>query len=93
MEGVSVREAYYKSAVAFCKAAETSVMVFTGVVKGTISWDKRGEGGFGYDPIFIPSHGDGRTFAEMNPSEKGLLSHRGRALREFGEWFTRTDES
>jgi XTP/dITP diphosphohydrolase len=93
MEGVKNRGAYYKSAVAFCEDAESPAMVFAGVVKGTISWDRRGESGFGYDPLFIPSQGDGRTFAEMGPSEKGLLSHRGRALRQFGRWFINDNES
>ena len=93
MEGVQDRKAYFKSAVAFCEAAGSPVMVFTGVVEGTISWERRGEGGFGYDPLFIPSEGDGRTFAEMSSLEKASLSHRGKALREFGKWFTKTNES
>ncbi|MFB0543315.1 MAG: non-canonical purine NTP pyrophosphatase [Candidatus Bathyarchaeia archaeon] len=67
--------------------------IFTGVVEGRISEERRGEGGFGYDPLFIPSEGDGRTFAEMTPSEKNRFSHRGRALREFGEWFTKADKN
>ena len=37
--------------------------------------------GFGYDPVFVPAEGDGRTFAEMTPAEKHAISHRGRALR------------
>ena len=37
--------------------------------------------GFGYDPVFVPDEGDGRTFAEMSDAEKHALSHRGRALR------------
>ena len=41
----------------------------------------RGAQGFGYDPVFVPEGGDGRTFAEMSPAEKGALSHRGRAFR------------
>jgi XTP/dITP diphosphohydrolase len=90
MEGVQDRAAYFKSAVAFCEAAGSPAMVFTGIVRGTISMERRGEGGFGYDPIFIPSEGDGRAFAEMNLQEKGLLSHRGRALREFGKWLAKT---
>ena len=38
-------------------------------------------GGFGYDPVFVPDEGDGRTFAEMAAAEKHAISHRGRALR------------
>ena len=43
----------------------------------------RGSGGFGYDPVFVPDEGDGRTFAEMTADEKHALSHRGRAFREL----------
>ncbi|MEF8872050.1 MAG: non-canonical purine NTP pyrophosphatase, partial [Haloarculaceae archaeon] len=44
----------------------------------------RGEGGFGFDPIF---EYNGTTFAEMDTEEKNAISHRGRALAKFGEWF------
>jgi XTP/dITP diphosphohydrolase len=56
-----------------------------GVVDGTIASEPRGEGGFGYDPLFIPAEGDGRTFAEMTAAEKHRLSHRGRAFRSLAE--------
>jgi XTP/dITP diphosphohydrolase len=52
-----------------------------GVIEGAIASDPRGTNGFGYDPVFVPAEGDGRTFAEMSPSEKHALSHRGRAFR------------
>ncbi len=52
-----------------------------GVVEGTIASQPRGEGGFGYDPVFVPAEGDGRTFAEMSSAEKHAISHRGRAFR------------
>lgn len=52
-----------------------------GVVEGWIAPAPRGEHGFGYDPVFVPAEGDGRTFAEMEPEEKHAISHRGRALR------------
>ena len=42
-----------------------------------------GENGFGYDPVFVPAGGDGRTFAEMAPAEKDAVSHRGRAFRSL----------
>jgi len=53
----------------------------TGEVEGVITTEPRGERGFGYDPIFQPLEGDGRTFAELLPMEKHALSHRGRAFR------------
>ena len=56
-------------------------MAATGEVEGVITTAPRGERGFGYDPIFEPLEGDGRTFAELLPVEKHALSHRGRAFR------------
>ena len=52
-----------------------------GVLEGAITMAPRGERGFGYDPVFEPAGGDGRTLAEMAPSEKDAVSHRGRAFR------------
>jgi XTP/dITP diphosphohydrolase len=52
-----------------------------GTVEGTIAEAPRGDGGFGYDPVFVPVEGDGRTFAEMTADEKHAISHRGRAFR------------
>jgi XTP/dITP diphosphohydrolase len=51
-----------------------------GEVEGTIATSARGEHGFGYDPVFVPVEGDGRTFAEMSLQEKHGLSHRARAF-------------
>ncbi len=59
------------------------VKLFTGAVPGRIV-EPRGDGGFGYDPIF--EH-DGATFAEMSAAEKNAVSHRGRALAKFAEWY------
>jgi len=59
------------------------VKIFEGYVPGEIV-APRGKGGFGYDPIF--EH-DGRTFAEMSAAEKNAVSHRGRALARFAEWY------
>jgi XTP/dITP diphosphohydrolase len=56
-------------------------LVAEGLVEGTVAQAPRGSGGFGYDPVFIPTEGDDRTFAEMTAAEKHLLSHRGRAFR------------
>ena len=52
-----------------------------GVCEGHIALAERGSRGFGYDPLFVPDDGDGRTFAEMAEHEKHALSHRGRAFR------------
>jgi XTP/dITP diphosphohydrolase len=55
-------------------------MVAEGMVGGVIATAPRGAAGFGYDPVFVPEEGDGRTFAEMSAEEKHRLSHRGRAF-------------
>jgi XTP/dITP diphosphohydrolase len=52
-----------------------------GVCEGMIAETERGERGFGYDAVFVPREGDGRTFAEMPVDEKHAISHRGRAFR------------
>jgi XTP/dITP diphosphohydrolase len=56
-----------------------------GEVAGTIVGEPRGGGGFGYDPVFVPDEGDGRTFGEMAPQDKNSLSHRGRAFRTLAD--------
>ncbi|MGZ4676949.1 MAG: RdgB/HAM1 family non-canonical purine NTP pyrophosphatase [Acidimicrobiia bacterium] len=56
-------------------------LVVDGVAEGVIAEAPRGDGGFGYDPVFVPAGGGGRTFAEMSLAEKQRVSHRGRALR------------
>lgn len=60
--------------------------IFEGRVNGKIIKEKRGLGGFGYDPVFVPDGYD-KTFAEMNMEEKGKISHRGISLRKFAETF------
>jgi XTP/dITP diphosphohydrolase len=67
--------------VALARFPDGRELVAEGVVAGTISPAARGEVGFGYDPVFVPAEGDGRTFAEMTPEEKHAISHRGRAFR------------
>jgi XTP/dITP diphosphohydrolase len=56
-------------------------VVVRGEVEGVVAPAPRGDGGFGYDPIMVPTEGDGRSFAEMGETEKHALSHRGRAFR------------
>ena len=60
-------------------------VVADGVVDGTIATGPRGDDGFGYDPVFVPDDGDGRTFAEMTLAEKQAVSHRGRAFKALAE--------
>ncbi len=91
MKNIENRSAYFMSVVAFGSPDEQPVC-FVGKVEGTISLEMRGASGFGYDPIFVPSDGDGRTFAEMTATEKNGLSHRGEALRKFALWYSGVDK-
>ncbi|HXR54228.1 MAG TPA: RdgB/HAM1 family non-canonical purine NTP pyrophosphatase [Acidimicrobiales bacterium] len=67
-------------AVALVSFPDSTEIWAEGVVGGRIAEEPRGAGGFGYDPVFVPDDGDGRTFAEMSPAEKHAFSHRGRAF-------------
>ncbi|MEM4333216.1 MAG: RdgB/HAM1 family non-canonical purine NTP pyrophosphatase [Nitrososphaerota archaeon] len=82
MEGVQDREAWFKSAICYI-SPDGSQSIFTGEVKGILAAEPRGTGGFGFDPIFIPAEGDGRTFAQMTVREKNLYSHRARAVQKL----------
>jgi XTP/dITP diphosphohydrolase len=61
--------------------------LFEGRCEGELAHEPRGEGGFGYDPAFLPADlPDGRTMAELAPEEKDAISHRGRAARALLAW-------
>jgi XTP/dITP diphosphohydrolase len=84
MENETDREARYISAIAY---RDTNFFeTFKGEVRGRIAEKMRGTKGFGYDPIFVPEEGDGRTFGEMTEEEKAKISHRARAFRAFVKW-------
>lgn len=85
MSGVINRSAKFRSVVAFCEPGGEPCY-FNGVTNGIIAKEERGERMFGYDPIFIPSGGDGKTFSEMSVREKNKFSHRGIALKSFIDW-------
>lgn len=63
-----------------------TLATFTGEVDGEIASSPRGNGGFGYDPLFMVA-GKGKTMAELSADEKAAVSHRGRAFRRFLEWY------
>jgi len=69
--------------VALVRWPNGSELAVDGVCPGTISERERGARGFGYDAVFVPDEGDGRTFAEMTEAEKNAVSHRGRAFRNL----------
>jgi len=89
MENVDERDAYFQSVVAF-SGPEEAPKCFQGKVKGKISMEERGGSGFGFDPIFEPSGGRKKTFAEMTTTEKNEYSHRAGALRKFAKWYKST---
>lgn len=82
LEGMSNRVARFRTVLAVVHPSGEMHFV-SGECVGHIAEAERGDNGFGYDSIFIPDDGDGRTFAEMSADEKDALSHRGRALREL----------
>jgi XTP/dITP diphosphohydrolase len=86
LDGRPDRTARFRTVLAF--ADETGVQFFEGACEGAITTEEHGTGGFGYDAIFRPTEGSGRTFAEMSNAEKNRISHRGRALERFVVFLT-----
>lgn len=84
----SGRTARFRTVLVVGHADGTRIVV-SGSVAGTIAQRPRGTGGFGYDPVFIPAEGDGRTFAELGIGEKNLISHRARAVDALGRELAR----
>ena len=74
------RTARFRTVAVVCRPDGTELAA-EGRVEGLITTEPRGEGGFGYDSVFEPAEGAGRTFSEMGPAGKHAISHRGRALR------------
>ena len=80
------RRVSYVCALAFV-GPDGEERVFEGRCDGELTDDPRGDGGFGYDPAFVPAdRDDGRTMAELTPEEKDAISHRGRAARALLGW-------
>lgn len=78
-------ELRYVCALAFVDRSQGRV--FIGECLGVMAAEPRGEHGFGYDPVFLPSRAPGRTMAELTDAEKDQISHRGEALRAFAQWY------
>ena len=85
LEGKINRKASFETVIALILNGKKHV--FNGSVEGEITCDRKGEDGFGYDPIFIPENGE-LTFAEMSKEAKGEISHRGRAVRKLIAFLT-----
>jgi XTP/dITP diphosphohydrolase len=86
LDGVADRRARWRT-VALVAFPDGSEVLAEGMCDGTITTARRGGGGFGYDPVFVPDDGDGRTLAELDRAEKNALSHRGRAFRALAVEF------
>ncbi|MGA1362225.1 MAG: RdgB/HAM1 family non-canonical purine NTP pyrophosphatase [Ilumatobacteraceae bacterium] len=82
MEGVTDRRARFRTVVALV-SRQGDIHYVTGECEGTIVTAERGSNGFGYDSVFVPADGDGRTFAEMSAAEKDAVSHRARAMAQL----------
>ena len=79
LAGIVNRSARFRTVLAIVRADGT-VIHADGTCNGTIALAERGDNGFGYDSVFIPNDGDGRTFAELSSDEKNAMSHRARAV-------------
>lgn len=77
------RSARFVCVVSLYSSQSTEVTTFTGICFGTIAHSEQGVHGFGYDPIFIPTGADGRTFSQMTQFEKNALSHRAKAFNKL----------
>lgn len=89
MEGMENRKARFRTVIALVWNEKT--YTFDGIVNGTITTTKRGENGFGYDPIFIPE-GYEQTFAELGNDIKNQISHRAKAVEKLDEFLTQLSD-
>ena len=83
LAGVENRAAQFRTAIALILQGKE--YIFEGIVRGQISCEELGDGGFGYDPLFIPD-GYELSFAQMSADEKNAISHRGRAVRALAHF-------
>lgn len=90
LEGKSPRSARFKTVISFINGKLEKT--FTGICEGEISKKPAGDGGFGYDPIFIPNNKN-QTFAEMSAEEKNSISHRALAFEKMMEFLKNQNKS
>ncbi len=87
MQGQTDRRARFRTVIAL--VVDDAEYLFQGEVRGKITMEPHGHGGFGYDPVFVPS-GHTETFAQMAPALKNTLSHRAMAVQRLAEYLKRT---
>lgn len=83
LTGKNNRDAQFRTVIALIIDGEEKL--FNGIVKGRITEEKRGDSGFGYDPIFVPE-GYSKSFAQMDSSTKNSISHRYRATKQLSDY-------
>ena len=83
LTGKTNRNAQFRTVIALIIKGEERL--FNGIVKGTITEEKRGDSGFGYDPIFVPE-GFSESFAQMSGEQKNSISHRYRATEQLSDY-------
>jgi XTP/dITP diphosphohydrolase len=83
LQGVPDRTARFRTVISLC--LPEGEWMFEGILSGSILTAKRGTGGFGYDPVFLPE-GSEKTLAEMTLEEKNKISHRGIAVGKLGSF-------
>ena len=83
MRGQTTRKAHFACAIA-CAFPNGDELTAQGQCDGAIAFAPMGEGGFGYDPVFLVPE-KGKTFGQLTAEEKSAISHRGKALRDFSE--------
>lgn len=79
------RRAHFRTAIAYIDEAGAEHL-FEGIVNGSIAEAEHGTEGFGYDPVFCPEEGGGKTFAELGVDVKNRISHRARAVAQFAKY-------
>lgn len=87
LTGKTERGAQFRTVIALLIGDDTHL--FEGIVRGTIIEERRGEGGFGYDPIFVPDGYD-KTFAELGSEVKNRISHRAQAVEKLADFLNET---
>ena len=87
LTGKSERSAQFRTVIALLLGEDTQL--FVGIVRGTIIEERRGDEGFGYDPIFVPD-GYSQTFAQLGSEVKNRISHRAKAVEQLAQYLNKT---
>ncbi len=89
LEGIKNRNAKFTTVISLVENGD--ITNFEGIINGTITSERKGDSGFGYDPVFKPEDYD-LTFAEMTPEEKNKISHRAIAINKLVDYLNRSNK-